>query len=153
MLHFYPDGIERELGYALHLYTDLLYTFNRANTPESLKSFHFTFHWKRLALGPYNLVGWRDRDSDLQQMTLVRRDSSTAGSANGKRTSNKAFGKTGNNPQAAGACNNRNEGRCHGSCRLKHARKTCVGAHPAMEHGQPTSDSNSVPVRAGAPKQ
>ena len=64
--HFCPDGIERELGHALHLYTDLLYTLNRSYTLESLKTFHFTFHRKRIALGVYDPTRWRDRDSDLQ---------------------------------------------------------------------------------------
>lgn len=72
LLHFCPDGIERELGHALHLYTDLLYTISGPHTLESLGIFHFTFHRKRMALGLYDPVGWRDRDGDLQQMILVR---------------------------------------------------------------------------------
>ena len=51
LLHFCPNSIERELGHALHLYTDLLHTINRSHTLESLKSFHFTFHRKQMTLG------------------------------------------------------------------------------------------------------
>lgn len=50
LLHFCLDGIERELGRALHIYTDLLYTANRSYVLEHLKPFHFTFHRKRMAL-------------------------------------------------------------------------------------------------------
>ena len=74
LLHFCPDGVERELGQALHLYTDLLYTINRSHTLESLGVFHFTFHRNRIALGVYDPARWRDWDSDLQQMILIRRD-------------------------------------------------------------------------------
>ena len=66
LLHFCPDSVERELGHALHLYTDLLHTINRSHTLESLKTFHFAFHRKRMALRLYDPTGWRDRDSDLQ---------------------------------------------------------------------------------------
>lgn len=48
LLHFCPDEIVRELGHALHLSTDLLYTVNRSHTLESLKVFCFTFHRKRM---------------------------------------------------------------------------------------------------------
>ena len=112
LLHFCPDGVERELGQALHLYTDLLYTINRSHTLESLRVFHFTFHRKRIALGAYDPAGWRDRESDLQQMILVRRDPPLA--AGNKRTFDKAFPKTGGNPQATERRNNWNEGRCQG---------------------------------------
>ena len=157
LLHFCPDGIERELGHALHLYTDLLHTINRSHTLESLKTFHFTFHRKRIALGLYDPAGWRDRDGDLQQMILVRRD--PPATTSNKRPFDKAFNgastKTGGNPQATEICNNWNEGRCHGFCKYKHACKTCSGAHPASEHNQPTtsmtpSGSNAVAIR---PKQ
>ena len=60
LLHFCPDGIERELGNALHLYPDLLYTLNRSRTLESSKTLHFTFHRKRIALGIYNPAGWEE---------------------------------------------------------------------------------------------
>ena len=63
--HFCPDGIERELGHALHLYTDLLHTINQSHAIESLRTFHFTFHRKRMALGLYDLAGWRDCESEL----------------------------------------------------------------------------------------
>lgn len=83
LLHFCPNSsIERELGRALHLYTDLLHTSNLSHTLEPLKIFHFTFHRKRMTLGLHDPTGCRDRDSELQQMILVCRDppSSAAGS-------------------------------------------------------------------------
>ena len=80
LLHFCLDGIERDLGHALHLYTDLLYTVNCSHTLEFLRVFQFTFHRKRIALGVYDPAGWRDRDSDLQQLILVRRDPPPNGS-------------------------------------------------------------------------
>ena len=63
-----------------------------------------------MALGLYDPMGWRDRDSDLQQMILVRRDPPAA--AGTKRPFDKAFTgtKTGGNPQATDLCNNWNEG-------------------------------------------
>ena len=63
--------VERGLAHALHLYSDLLYTFNRTRTLESLEAFHFAFRQRRLALGPYDPAGWREQDSDPQQMILV----------------------------------------------------------------------------------
>ena len=158
LLHFCPDGIERELGHALHLYTDLLHTINRSHTIESLRAFHFTFHRKRMALGLYDPAGWRERDSELQQMILVRRDppSSVAGA---KRPFERAFAKeVGGNPQATEVCRNWNEGRCHTPCRYKHACKICGAAHPASGHlntgrTELASGSNSILVRPAASKQ
>ena len=120
LLHFCPDGIERELGHALHLYSDLLCMLNRSHTLESLKTFHFTFHRKRIALGIYDPAGWRNRDSDLQQMILIRRDPPPPAAGN-KRTFEKAFTRTGGNPQATEVYNNWNEGRCQGFCKFRHA--------------------------------
>ena len=155
LLHFCPDSVERELGHALHLCTDLLHTINRSHTLESLKTLHFTFHRKRMALGLYDPMGWRDRDGDLQQMILVRRDPPAAAST--KRPFDKAFTgtKTGGNPQATDLCNNWNEGRCHGFCKYKHACKSCGGTHPASQHASSqaapaASGSNAVIIR---PKQ
>ena len=163
LLHFCPDGIERELGHALHLYTDLLHTINRSHTIESLRTFHFTFHRKRMALGLYDPAEWRDRDSELQRMILTRRESrdSPGSTAGTKRPFEKAFGKeVGGNPQANEVCRNWNEGHCNVPCRYKHTCKVCGGAHPATGH--PTggtgrvelaSGPNSVPVRPTAAKQ
>ena len=151
LLHFCPDSVERELGHALHLYTDLLCTINRSHTLESLRIFHFTFHRKRIALGVYDPTGWRDRDSDLQQMTLTRRDPPPV--AGNKRNFDKAFTKIGENPQAMERCNNWNEGRCQGFCKYKHACKICGGTHPAIEHrdaAQPVAASASAGTTTGS---
>ena len=43
LLRFCPDSVGRELGQALHLYTDLLHTIDRPHTLGSLKAFHFDY--------------------------------------------------------------------------------------------------------------
>ena len=153
LLHFCPDGIERELGRAFHLYMDLLFTVNRTHTIESLRTFHFTFHRKRMALGLYDPTGWKDRDTELQQSILIRRELTHGNLAVGtKRPFGKAFiREAGGNPQATDCCMNWNEGRCdRETCRYRHACKICGGTHPATGHmgtGGQASGPNSVPVR------
>ena len=99
LLHFCPEGIERELGRAFHLYMDLLYTVNRIHTIESLRTFHFTFHQKRITLGLYDPTGWRDRDTEPQHSILVRRDPTYSSSVAGtKRPFGKALARTEGSP-------------------------------------------------------
>ena len=52
LLRFCPDSVGRELGQALHLYTDLLHTIDRSHTLGSLKVFHFKGHDDRFASSP-----------------------------------------------------------------------------------------------------
>ena len=153
LLHFCPHGIYRDLVAAFSAYLDLLHNLNRANTFESVKHFHFTFHRKRIGLGIYDPAGWCSEDATLQTMTLVRQPIGDGPSLNtGKRPFDKAFhnDKPGGNPAATEVCNNWNNGRCHGSCRYRHACKTCNAAHPVTKHAAATSkvptSANTTPL-------
>ncbi|KAA8893082.1 hypothetical protein FN846DRAFT_914476 [Sphaerosporella brunnea] len=57
LVQFAPSVIRPDLQIALAAYRDLLYSINRTHTFESVKFFHFTFHYKCLLLGCYDPDG------------------------------------------------------------------------------------------------
>jgi hypothetical protein len=170
LVQFAPPGIRPDLQVALAAYRDLLYSINRTHTFESVKSFHFTFHYKRLSLGRYDPDGWRDADPNLQMNTLRQRDDSSAAttSSRNKRPFNSQHGPGGDTrrsitsgwekntgSQAPTVCFDFNKGQCtRGTeCLYRHICRRCFGAHPAMDHdritgGSAESDANSAPLGA-----
>jgi hypothetical protein len=168
LVQFAPPGIRPDLQIALEFYRDLLYTINRKHTFESLKSFHFTFHYKRLSLGRYDPDGWRNRDPNLQMNILRQRDDSSVAttSSRNKRPFNSHHGPGGDTrrsitsgwekntgSQAPTVCFDFNKGQCtRGTeCLFRHICRRCFGAHPALDHdritgGSTESDANSVPL-------
>jgi hypothetical protein len=168
LVQFAPPGICPDLQIALEFYRDLLYTINRKHTFESVKSFHFTFHYKRLSLGRYDPDGWRNRDPNLQMNILRQRDDSSVAttSSRNKRPFNSHHGPGGDTrrsitsgwekntgSQAPTICFDFNKGQCtRGTeCLFRHICRRCFGAHPALDHdritgGSTESDANSVPL-------
>ena len=66
LVHFAPDSIKINLATTLFEYVDLILELNRYYFFDTIKVFHFTFHWKRMTLGVYDPEGWRDKDVALQ---------------------------------------------------------------------------------------
>jgi hypothetical protein len=168
LVQFAPPGVRPDLQIALASYRDLLYTINRTHTFESVKSFHFTFHYKRLSLGRYEPNGWLDPDSNLQMTILRQRDDSSAAttSSRNKRPFNSHNGRGGDTrrsitsgwekntgSQAPTVCFNFNKGQCTRGpeCLYRHICSRCHGAHPALDHNRITGgsaepDANSAPL-------
>jgi hypothetical protein len=170
LVQFAPLGIRPGLQIALAAYRDLLYSINRTHTFESVKSFHFTFHYKRLSLGRYDPDGWRDPDPNLQMSILRQREdlsSSAATSSNrNKRPFNSYHGPGGDarrsitsgwekntGSQAPTVCFDFNKGQCDRGpeCLYRHICRRCFGADPALDHdritgGPAESDANSAPL-------
>ncbi|KAA8893977.1 hypothetical protein FN846DRAFT_895504 [Sphaerosporella brunnea] len=168
LIQFAPPGIRLDLQIALAVYRDLLYSINRTHTFESVKSFHFTFHYKRLSLGRYDPEGWRDSDSNLQMSTLRQREDSLVAttSGRGKRPFNSHHGPGGDTTRRSVISDwekntgsqtptvyfDFNKGQCSRlHCSYKHICRHCYGAHPALDHdritgGSTESDANSAPL-------
>jgi hypothetical protein len=168
LVQFAPPGVRPDLQIALASYRNLLYTINRTHTFESVKSFHFTFHYKRLSLGRYDPKGWLEPDPNLQMTILRQRDDSSAAttSSRNKRPFNSHHGPEGDTrrsitsgwekntgSQAPAVCFNFNKGQCTRGPEFlfRHICSRCNGAHPALDHNRITGgsaepDANSAPL-------
>jgi hypothetical protein len=174
-VQFAPPGIRPDLQIALASYRDLLYSIKRSHTFESVKSFHFTFHYKRLSLERYDLDGWRDSDANLQMNTLRQLEDSSAATTSGrnKRPFNSYHGpggdtrrsiisgwekNTGSQAPGPTVCFDFNKGQCsRPHCSYKHICRHCYGAHPGLDHDRITNaehDANALPLGSrGAKRQ
>jgi hypothetical protein len=162
LIQFAPPGVRPDLQIALASYRDLLYTINRTHTFESLKSFHFTFHYKRLSLGRYDPVGWLDPDPNLQMTILRQRDDPSAAttSSRNKRAFNSQHGPGGDtrrsitsgwekSTQPPNVCFDFNKGQCTRGpeCLFRHICSRCHGAHPALAiTASPEVPQNQTPT-------
>ncbi|KAA8893554.1 hypothetical protein FN846DRAFT_895883 [Sphaerosporella brunnea] len=170
-VQFAPLGIRLDLQIALSSYRDLLYSIYRTHSFESVKSFHFTFHDKRLSLECYDSDGWRDLDPNLQISTLCQHEDSSAAtnSNHNKRPFNSHHGSGGDTrhsitsgweknvgSQAPTICFDFNKGQCAQGleCPYHHICCRCLESPPTLDHdritgGSADSDANSAPLGSG----
>ena len=130
---------------ALATYQDRLCEYSMHFTFESIRSYHFQFHERRIAEGIDDLTGWRIPDSELHTIELIRKSVHSGwGAGSAKKPSQWSGGsKEGNEDVKPNIpiCFKYNRGTCEShSCRYKHVCLECGGPH-----GQPQCAKRSNP--------
>ena len=108
-----------------------------------MKHFHISFHRMRIGLGIYDPAGRCSEDITLQTMALVRRP--VGGDS-------PCLNNTGKGPFTT-TCRKRSfshrsrqklkQWSMHGSCRFRHACKTCNTAHPVRKTAAATRNTHT----------
>jgi hypothetical protein len=73
LVEFAPEGVRYPLGRALCQYRHHLYYLFEMYPYDSVLSYHFSFHQRRLVADVYDPQGWCKPDPLLHQVTLIRR--------------------------------------------------------------------------------